>query len=138
GYYRAEEGQVLFEGKTVNLRSPQDARHLRIGMVFQNFTLVPAFTVTENVALFLPELKFRLDLKAIASKIREISEKYDLDIDPKAYVWQLSMGEQQKIELVKLLLANARVLIFDEPTRVLAPHEIENLMQVFRQLKADN
>jgi len=107
-------------------------------MVFQNFTLVPAFTVTENVALFLPELKLRLDLKMIASKIRAISEKYDLDIDPNAYVWQLSMGEQQKIELVKLLLANARVLIFDEPTRVLAPHEIENLMQVFRQLKADN
>jgi simple sugar transport system ATP-binding protein len=106
-------------------------------MVFQNFTLVPAFTVTENVALFLPELKVRLNLKAIASKIREISDKYALDIDPDAYVWKLSMGEQQKVELIKLLLAEARVLIFDEPTRVLAPHEIENLMQVFRQLKSN-
>ena len=107
-------------------------------MVFQSFTLIPAFTVTENVALFLPELKLRLDLKMIASRIREVSEKYALDIDPNAYVWQLSMGEQQKIELIKLLLANARVLIFDEPTSVLAPHEIENLLQIFQQLKTDN
>jgi simple sugar transport system ATP-binding protein len=137
GYYRPEDGQVLFEGKPVSLKSPLDARQLRIGMVFQNFTLIPAFTVTENVALFLPELKMRLNLKMIAAKIREISHKYDLDIDPNAYVWQLSMGEQQKVELIKLLLAEARVLIFDEPTRVLAPHEIENLMQVFRQLKAN-
>jgi general nucleoside transport system ATP-binding protein len=138
GYYRADEGEVLFEGKPVLLKSPLDARKLRIGMVFQNFTLVPAFTVAENVALFLPKLNVRLNLKTIASRIREVSEKYGLNIDPKAYVWQLSMGEQQKIELIKLLLADARVLIFDEPTRVLAPHEIENLMQIFRQLKANH
>src|SRR4029077_12372907 len=84
------------------------------------------------------ELKIRLNLKLIASKIREISDKYDLDINPNTYIWQLSMGERQKVELIKLLLAEARVLIFDEPTRVLAPHEIENLMQLFRQLKAHN
>jgi len=138
GYYRPEEGQMFFEGKPMALRSPQDARRHRIGMVFQNFTLVPAFTVAENVALFLPELKIRLDLKEIAARIAEVSKKYDLHIDPLSYVWQLSMGEQQKIELIKLLLADARVLIFDEPTRVLAPHEIEGLMQVFRQLKSDN
>jgi general nucleoside transport system ATP-binding protein len=137
GYYRPDEGQVVFEGKPVVLKTPQDARRLRIGMVFQNFMLIPAFTVTENVALFLPELRFRPNLKEIASRIVEVSEKYDLQIDPNAYVWKLSMGEQQKIELIKLLLADARVLIFDEPTRVLAPHEIENLMQVFRQLKVD-
>ena len=87
---------------------------------------------------FLPELKLQLDFKMIASRIREVSEKYALDIDPNAYVWQLSMGEQQKVELIKLLLANARVLIFDEPTRVLAPHEIENLLQIFEQLNADS
>jgi simple sugar transport system ATP-binding protein len=138
GYYHAEEGHVLFEGKAVILKSPLDARQLRIGMVFQNFTLIPAFTVAENIALFLPKLNLRLNLKTLASKVCEISDKYGLDIDPKAYVWQLSMGQQQKVELIKLLLAEARVLIFDEPTRVLAPHEIENLMQVFRQLKADN
>src|SRR5262249_13837854 len=76
-----------------------------------------------------------LDLKAIEAKIREVSNKYALDIDPRAYVWQLSIGQQQKIEMIKLLLADARVLIFDEPTSVLAPHEIENLLQIFRQLK---
>jgi general nucleoside transport system ATP-binding protein len=138
GYYRPEGGQVVFDGKPVNLKSPLEARRLRIGMVFQNFTLIPAFTVTENVALFLPKLKIRLNPKIIASKICEISARYGLDIDPNAYVWQLSMGQQQKIELIKLLLAEARVLIFDEPTRVLAPHEIENLMQIFRQLKSDD
>jgi ABC-type uncharacterized transport system ATPase subunit len=137
GYYRPDDGQVVFEGKPVTFKTPQDARRLRIGMVFQNFTLIPAFTVTENVALFLPELSFRPNFADIARRIVEVSEKYDLHIDPNAYVWKLSMGEQQKIELIKLLLADARVLIFDEPTRVLAPHEIENLMQVFGQLKSD-
>jgi general nucleoside transport system ATP-binding protein len=137
GYYRSDDGQIFFEGRQVSLKSPLDARQLRIGMVFQNFTLVPAFTVTENVALFLPDLKMRLNLKGIASKIREISKTYELDIDPNAYIWQLSMGQQQKVELIKLLMADARVLIFDEPTRVLAPHEIENLLQVFRQLKSN-
>ena len=135
GYYQLDAGQVFFQGEPVPLKSPQDARRLRIGMVFQNFTLVPAFTVAENVALFLPDLKLRLNLKEIALRIVEVSRKYKLDLNPNAYVWQLSMGEQQKIELIKLLLADARVLIFDEPTRVLAPHEIENLMEVFRQLK---
>ena len=135
GYYRPEAGQVSFQGEPVILKSPQDARRLRIGMVFQRFTLIPAFTVAENVALFLPDLKLRLNLKMIASRIREVSGKYDLDMTPNAYVWQLSMGEQQKIELIKLLLADARVLIFDEPTRVLAPHEIENLMQIFRAVE---
>jgi len=138
GYYRPEEGQLSFQGKPVVFKSPQDARRLRIGMVFQKFMLIPAFTVTENVALFLPELKLRLDLSAIASRIRNVSEKFSLNIDPNAYVWQLAVGEQQKVELIKLLLADARVLIFDEPTSVLAPHEIENLLHVFRQLKSDN
>jgi ABC-type uncharacterized transport system ATPase subunit len=138
GYYRADAGQITFDGKPVTLKSPQDARRLRIGMVFQHFTLIPAFTVAENVALFLPELKFRLDLKTIASQIREVSELYSLDIDPNAYLWQLSIGQRQKVELIKLLLAKARVLIFDEPTSVLAPHEIENLIEVFRQLKTNN
>jgi ABC-type uncharacterized transport system ATPase subunit len=138
GYYQLDEGQVFFNGAPVTLKSPQDARRLRIGMVFQTFTLIPAFTVAENVALFLPELRLRLNLKQINTRIEEVSEKYELNVDPKAYVWQLSMGQQQKIELIKLLLADARVLIFDEPTRVLAPHEIENLMKVFLQLKSDN
>jgi general nucleoside transport system ATP-binding protein len=137
GYYRSDDGQILFDGKPVTFKTPQDARRLRIGMVFQNFTLIPAFTVKENVALFLPQLNFRPNFKEIAHRIVEVSEKYDLHIDPDAHAWKLSMGQLQKIELIKLLLADARVLIFDEPTRVLAPHEIENLMQVFGQLKSD-
>src|SRR6266481_2104091 len=87
GYYQLDAGQIFFQEKPVALKSPLDARRLRIGMVFQNFTLVPAFTAAENVALFLPDLKLRLNLKEIAVRIRDVSHKYELDIDPNAYVW---------------------------------------------------
>lgn len=137
GYYKPDEGRILFQGKPAVFKSPQDARRLGIGMVFQNFTLIPAFTVAENVALFMPKLKPRLDHKEIAREIEKVSAKFGLEINPHASIWRLSIGEQQRVELIKLLLADARVLIFDEPTSVLAPHEIENLMQVFHRLKTD-
>ncbi len=135
GLYRADAGEIRFHDRPVQIRSPHDARRLGVGMVFQTFTLIPALTVAENIALFLPDLPAVVDQAQIARRIEEVSERYGLSVDPHAPVWQLSIGEQQKVELLKLLLADARVLILDEPTRVLAPHEIDALFQVFANLR---
>lgn len=137
GFYRADAGAIALEDKPVTIRSPQDARRLRIGMVFQEFTLIPAMSVVENIALFLPTLGLVLNRQQLAARITEVAERYHLAINPWAIVGQLSVGEQQKVEVLKLLLANARVLILDEPTKVLAPHEVAGLFEVFKQLKRD-
>ncbi len=137
GFYTLDSGEIRFLNKTVHFHSPQDARKLHIGMVFQNFTLIPAMTVVENIALFLPDLGVVLDRKQIIKKIDSISKRFHLEVDPLAPVWQLSIGEQQKVEVLKLLLANARLLILDEPTKVLAPHEIAGLFKVMRGLKEE-
>jgi len=137
GFYKLDSGEIRFLNKTVQFYSPQDARKLHIGMVFQNFTLIPAMTVIENIALFLPDLGVVLDRKQIIKKIDSISKRFHLEVDPLAPVWQLSIGEQQKVEVLKLLLANARLLILDEPTKVLAPHEIAALFKVMRGLKEE-
>lgn len=137
GFYRCDSGQTLIDGQPVSIRSPHDARLQRIGMVFQDFTLIPALSVAENIALFLPELPAVLNVKEIDRRIREVSERYDLQVNPHALVSQLSIGEQQKVEILKLLLAEARVLILDEPTRVLAPHETQALFKVLDGLRKD-
>ena len=138
GFYLADSGEIRLEGRPVQIRSPHDARRLRIGMVFQDFTLIPAFTVLENIALFLPDLGAVPDRRGIARRIEEVSARYDLHVDPQSPVWQLSVGEQQRVEILKLLLAESRVLILDEPTKVLAPHEIEGLYRIFDKLRADS
>ena len=137
GFYRADSGQILQSGRPVQIRSPQDARSLRIGMVFQDFIQISALTVAENIALFLPDLPFLLTRERLFRRIEEISKRYELTVDPAAPVGQLSIGERQKVELLKLLLAEAQALIFDEPTRSLAPHEIEGLFRVFANLRRD-
>ncbi len=137
GFYRADAGEVRLNGSPVELRSPHDARRRGIGMVFQNFTLIPALTVVENIALFLPHLPVVLDQGQIARWIEEVSQRYGLVVDPWAPVRQLSVGEQQKVEVLKLLLAEARILILDEPTRVLAPHEVDGLFEIFGHLRRD-
>ncbi|HEY2991907.1 MAG TPA: ABC transporter ATP-binding protein [Methylomirabilota bacterium] len=134
GFYRADAGEILVDGAPVAIHSPEDARSLGIGMVFQDLVQVPAFTVAENVALFLP---FTLGRAALARRIVKTSQQYGLDLDPDAPVWRLSVGERQKLEIVKLLLARARVLVFDEPTRSLAPHEVAALLDVVAALKRD-
>ncbi|MBK8050341.1 MAG: ABC transporter ATP-binding protein [Anaerolineales bacterium] len=137
GFYRPTSGEILIEGRQVHIATPLDGRQLGIGMVFQNFTLIPAMTVAENVALFLPALGIVLHPKAIQARIREVATRYGLEINPAAHVFDLSMGERQKVEILKILLAGARVLIFDEPTSVLAPHEVDGLFAIFDKLRQD-
>jgi simple sugar transport system ATP-binding protein len=137
GYYQRDAGQIFVDGVPVEIRSPHEARRHHIGMVFQNLTLIPALSVVENAALFLPDLPPVPDLKSIARQLNEFGERYRLQVDPWAQVQDLSIGQQQKAELLKLLLARSRILILDEPTRVLAPHEIEGLFQILEHLVAD-
>jgi general nucleoside transport system ATP-binding protein len=137
GFIRPDQGELLWNGRRVELRSPRDARALGIGMVFQSFMLVPALSVLENVALFLTDLPAVVRPGAVRRRMGELGERFGLHVDPAAPVRQLSVGDQQKVEILKLLLAEARVLIFDEPTKVLAPHEVSALMQVFSALRGE-
>lgn len=135
GYYQPTSGQVLADGIPVSLDSPRKGRAVGIGMVFQAFTLVPAFRVWENVALFLEGPGAQK--KRLVPRIAELSKTYGLNVDPMAVVRDLPMGDRQKVEIVKILAAGARVLIFDEPTSVLAPHEAENLFRIFDRLRSE-
>ena len=137
GFYTADSGEILLNQEPVSIKSPNDAMKMNIGMVFQDFTLIPAFTVAENIALFLPELPAILNAKEIAERINEFSKRYNLLVNPHALVSQLSIGEQQKVEILKLLLSDARLLILDEPTRVLAPHEVDALFSILDRLRKD-
>jgi simple sugar transport system ATP-binding protein len=137
GFHRPDVGDILLNGHCTTIDSPQAGRRLGIGMVFQNFTLIPAFTVVENIALFLPDPGVRLKRREIEQRIGEVSERYGLQVDPRARAGDLSVGEQQKVEILKVLLGGARILIFDEPTSVLAPHEVERLVHIFNQLRRD-
>lgn len=137
GFYRADAGEIQLNGNPISIHSPRDARAARIGMVFQDLNLIPAFSVAENIALFLPDLKAVLNPQEIDQRINEVSKHYGLEVNPRALVSQLSIGEQQKVEILKLLLSDARLLILDEPTRVLAPHEVEALFGVLDNLRKD-
>jgi ABC-type uncharacterized transport system ATPase subunit len=137
GFYRADSGEICLDGNPVSIHNPHDARALKIGMVFQDLNLIPAFTVAENIALFLPDLKSVIDQKGIDSRISEVAKQYDLRVHPHKLVSYLSIGDQQKVEILKLLLSDARILILDEPTRVLAPHEVDALYRVLDNLRKD-
>jgi simple sugar transport system ATP-binding protein len=137
GYYHPDSGTISRQGVPIRIANPREGRRHGIGMVFQNFTLVRALTVMENVALALPYLPPILPEDELEQQIRALSERYRFGIEPRARIRDLSMGEQQKVEILKLLAAKAEFLIFDEPTSVLAPHEIDELMDVFRRLRAD-
>src|SRR4030042_493035 len=137
GFYHRDAGDLLIDGAPAEIRSPHDARSLGIGMVFQTLTLVPALSVVENIALFLAALPAVPDLNKIASDLESLGERYALTVDPWAQVRDLSIGQQQKAELLKLLISRSRLLILDEPTRVLAPQEIRGFFQVLKRLVAD-
>src|SRR4030065_1089532 len=135
GIYRQDKGEIYVNGKLANLRSPLDAIRLGIGMVHQHFMLVPTLTVAENVALGLPSSrKYLLDLDVVSERIKELAKVHGLHVDPKAKIWQLSVGEQQRVEIIKILYRGASLLILDEPTAVLTPQEVEELFQVLRSM----
>ena len=137
GLYQPDAGQILINGEPVRINSPREAIGHGIGMVHQHFMLVPTLTVSENVALGLPSPRGPiLDLKGTAKKITEIAETYGLAIHPNAYVWQLSVGEQQRVEIVKALYRGAHLLILDEPTAVLTPQESGELIQLLKKMSA--
>ena len=135
GMYSPEAGIIKVNGKEVKISSPNVANDLGIGMVHQHFKLVENFTVTENIILGLEPKKFlTVDIKSAAKKIEELSKAYGLNVDPYAKIEDISVGMQQRVEILKMLYRNAEVLIFDEPTAVLTPQEIEDLIGIMKNL----
>lgn len=136
GLYHPDEGEIIMRGKQVRIASPSDAIAHGIGMVHQHFMLVPVMTVTENVMLGVEEKRagFFLNRTAVAQRIREISEQFGLEVDPDAYIKDLPVGSQQRVEIIKVLYRQADILILDEPTAVLTPQEVESLFKILRSL----
>ncbi|MBQ4266427.1 MAG: ABC transporter ATP-binding protein [Clostridia bacterium] len=149
GLYTPDEGKIYINNKEVVFKSPSDAFACGIGMVHQQYMLVPNLTVTENIALGLSQMKTeqagnhtlerlkkaaKLDLDAVRRHIIAISEHYGLAVDPDAYIWQLSVGEQQRVELVKTLCFGAKFLILDEPTSALTPQETDELIALLKRM----
>ena len=137
GLYRPDAGEILLDGRSVAFRSPREAIAAGLGMVHQHFTLVPSQTVTENILLGLSKPRFWLRPGASDAEVAALAARFGLKVDPDARIWQLSVGEQQRVEILKLLYRGARILIMDEPTAVLAPHEIEAMMRTLRSMAAD-
>jgi ABC-type uncharacterized transport system ATPase subunit len=137
GLYRPDAGEIRVFGEAVDLRSPRDAIAVGIGMVHQHFALVPTQTVTENILLGLDEPRFRMDLHRFDARISDLAARHGLVVDPGARIWQLSVGEQQRVEILKMLYRGARILILDEPTAVLAPQEAQELFRTLRSMVAE-
>jgi general nucleoside transport system ATP-binding protein len=140
GLYRPDEGEILVRGRRVEFRAPRDALDAGISMVHQHFRLVDRFTVAENIVLGDHRREgraFRLRHRAIERRVGELGQRYGLAVDPRARVWQLSVGEQQRVEILKALYLDAQILILDEPTAVLTPPEAEVLFETLRELAAD-
>ncbi|WP_207479238.1 ABC transporter ATP-binding protein [Arenibaculum pallidiluteum] len=131
GVLKADSGTLLWEGRPVTIASPADARRLGIGMVFQHFSLFESLTAAENIALGLDSAPRPRDL---AARIREVSKRYGLDVDPDRHVFSLSVGERQRVEILRCLLQEPKLLIMDEPTSVLTPQEVSRLFETLRQL----
>jgi len=134
GLYHPEAGEILIHGQHVVLRSPQDAIANGIGMIHQHFMLVPNQTVAENTVLGLNRPRFFLNLRKIEEQVQALGEQYGLSVNPRAKIWELSVGEQQRVEVLKMLFRGAKVLIMDEPTAVLTPQEVEGLFVTLRDM----
>ena len=133
GLYKADKGVIKVRGKEVSIKSPNDAYALGIGMVHQHFQLVHNFTVAENIILG-KEGGFVYDIKKASRKIKEISERYGLQIEPDMVIEDITVGMQQRVEILKMLYRDADILIFDEPTAVLTPQEIDELIEIMKNL----
>ena len=134
GVMRPDAGQLIWEGEAVELHSPAEARRLGIGMVFQHFNLFDTLTVADNIALGTDKSS---DRRGLADRLSEIADRYGLPVDPKRHVHSLSVGERQRVEIVRALLQNPKLLILDEPTSVLTPQEADRLFETLRRLSAD-
>ncbi len=139
GIYQQDEGRILINGKEVRFRGPEDAFNAGLGMVHQQYMLVQNMTVTENVALGYKKAWKHgiLDLKMVRDRVVEVSTKYGLAVNPDAYIWQLSVGEQQRVELVKTLSLGAKFLILDEPTSALTPQETDELIVLLKNMSKE-
>ena len=136
GLYKPNAGVIKVDGQVVSFNSPRDAISKGIGMVHQHFMLVPTQTVTENILLGMKEPRFFMNLPRFERRVQQLQDQFGLRVDPKAKIWQISVGEQQRVEILKTLYRGANVLILDEPTAVLAPQEIQELIVTMRSLVA--
>ncbi|RKP54709.1 ABC transporter ATP-binding protein [Pararobbsia silviterrae] len=134
GAVHPDAGDIEWEGQRVTIPTPSAARRLGIGMVFQHFALFETLTVAENIALALDE---PFDLKALARRVRDVSAEYGLDVDPQRHVHSLTVGERQRVEIVRCLLQDPRLLIMDEPTSVLTPQAVRKLFETLKRLAAE-
>lgn len=138
GLYQPDEGEILVNGQKEVIDSPNKAIDLGIGMVHQHFKLVEPFTVTENIILGMePKKGMKIDIKGASAQVKKLSEQYKLDVDPMATIESISVGMQQRVEIIKTLYRGADILIFDEPTAVLTPQEISELLEIMRRLVAE-
>ncbi|MFA5852220.1 MAG: ABC transporter ATP-binding protein [Spirochaetales bacterium] len=139
GLYEPDAGTILVRGKEVKIRDPNHATLLGIGMVHQHFKLVHNYTVTENIILGSEPRNWigNIDLSTSRKRVRELSELYGLDVDPDSTIESITVGMQQRVEILKILYRKADILIFDEPTAVLTPQEVDELMQIFERLKSE-
>jgi general nucleoside transport system ATP-binding protein len=138
GLYRPDEGELLLDGRPVTIESPRQAIELGIGMVHQHFMLVPVMTVAENIVLASePRKGMLLDTRAANRRVRELSDRFGLSVDPEARVGEISVGQQQRVEILRALDRGAEVLILDEPTAVLTAQETAELFKILRTLTAE-
>jgi ABC-type uncharacterized transport system ATPase subunit len=137
GLYRPDSGSLTINGQIVHLHSPRDSIAYGVGMVYQHFMLVDSLTVAENAMLGQRGRGMRLDTSRVETELDALSKRYHLQVDPRARIWQLSVGEQQRVEILRLLYRGAKILVFDEPTAVLTPQESEDLVRTLRHMAAE-
>ncbi|MDX1415861.1 MAG: ABC transporter ATP-binding protein [Candidatus Promineifilaceae bacterium] len=138
GLYQPDEGEILLNGDVININSPTDSINYGIGMIHQHFMLVDNLSVAQNVALGLKSSREpRVDLDVVSERISELTEKYGLNVNPKAIISDLAVGERQRVEIIKALYRGAALLVLDEPTAVLTPQEVDDIFEIFKQMAAD-